>query len=156
MTSVRDVIELTLRRCDVDLEDIKTLKAGSRTLLRVTIDGDGANGRGLSLDEVAEAAKAISNALDETAAMGPSPYVLEVGTRGVDRPLSKPAHYRRNIGRELSVECHDGRRLSGQISACDETSVELASGQRLTYAEIKRGVVQVDFSRRLEDEEDED
>ena len=38
-----------------------------------------------------------------TTAMGRTPYVLEVTSPGVDRPLTEPRHWRRNIGRLVTV-----------------------------------------------------
>lgn len=66
----------------LELEDVTVTPAGKRRLLRVTVDGDGPRGRGPSLDDIAEATKAISVALDDSAVVGNSPYTLEVSSRG--------------------------------------------------------------------------
>ena len=65
----------------LELEDVTVAPAGKRRLLRVTVDGDGPKGRGPSLDDIAEATKAISVALDGSSAVGNSPYTLEVSSR---------------------------------------------------------------------------
>ena len=64
--------------------------AGKRRLLRVVVDRDG----GLGLDTVAAVSTAVSAVLDERDPMGGSPYVLEVSSPGVDRPLTEPRHWR--------------------------------------------------------------
>ena len=79
----------------LDLEDVVVTPAGKRRLLRVVVDQDG----GVGLDTVAAVSTAVSAALDERDAMGGSPYVLEVTSPGVDRPLTAPRHWRRNLTR---------------------------------------------------------
>ena len=66
--------------------------AGKRRILRIAVDKDG----GVTLDDVAEATREISRVLDASDAMGEQPYTLEVTSRGVDRPLTLPRHWRRN------------------------------------------------------------
>jgi len=142
-----DVVESVLASRNIDLEQVKQTKAGSRVVVRITVDGDGAEGHGLSLDEVAEASQQISRALDDTGVMGERPYVLEVGTRGVDRPLAKPAHWRRNTGRLVTIERSDAEPLTARIESASDESVRLEGGLTLPYADIKRAIVQVEMNR---------
>ena len=78
------------------IEDVAVTPAGKRRLVRIWLDrdlsgldpaDDSSPVDPLSLDEVAEATRAISIALDASDATGDAPYVLEVGSPGVDRPL---------------------------------------------------------------------
>ncbi|GAA1117603.1 ribosome assembly cofactor RimP [Citricoccus alkalitolerans] len=124
-------------------------------ILKVIVDhADGT--AGLDLDEVAEVAQAISTALDAAGSdlpgLGTEPYQLEVSSPGVERPLTEPRHWRRNVGRLVSVEVlpDDGPsplptsspatsstasaeasapapagRLTGRIQTADEASVVL-------------------------------
>ena len=151
MTSVSEVVMAALALHQVELEDIRQVKAGSRVVLRITVDGDGAAGRGLTLDEVADASHSVSQALDESGVMGDKAYVLEVGTRGVGAPLTKPAHWRRNIGRLVEVTV-GGQTVTDRIVGADSTTVSL-SGRTVPLAEITRAVVQVEMNRddELED-----
>ena len=67
------------------------------------VDKDG----GVSLDEVAEVSQAVSATLDLPAAdavLGAAPYVLEVSSPGIDRPLVHPRHWRRAVGRLVRVQ----------------------------------------------------
>ena len=56
-------------------------------------------------------------------------WSLEVSSPGIDRPLTKPAHYRRYLGRRVRVrteEAIDGRRnFTGTLTDADEESVSL-------------------------------
>lgn len=62
----------------------------------------------LDLDELAEVTRAVSAALDaageDLPGLGTEPYQLEVSTPGVSRPLTEPRHWRRNVGRLVTVQ----------------------------------------------------
>ncbi|MER5620502.1 ribosome maturation factor RimP [Streptosporangium sp. NPDC002544] len=136
----------------LDLEDVTVTPAGKRRLLRVVVDRDG----GVSLDDVAEVSHAVSATLDADDAMGSTPYVLEVSSPGVDRPLTEPRHWRRAVRRLVKADLRDGTVVEGRIVATDETGVELdvdGAPRRIDYEDLTRGRVQVEF-RRLDDAED--
>ncbi|MBE3010219.1 ribosome maturation factor RimP [Microbispora sp. NEAU-D428] len=138
-----------------DLEDVTVTPAGRRRLVRVVVDRDG----GVSLDDVADVSQSVSKRLDEVDVLGGSPYVLEVTSPGVDRPLTEPRHWRRARGRLVKAELRDGTAAEGRVTEADETGVELDGARRIAYGELVRGRVQVEFNRReagLDDELDED
>ena len=86
----------------LDLEDVAVTRVGHRAEVRVLVDRDG----GVSLDDVAVVSQAISTVLDLPAAdaiLGEQPYVLEVSSPGVDRPLVHPRQWRRATGRLVRV-----------------------------------------------------
>ncbi|SDG14675.1 ribosome maturation factor RimP [Sinosporangium album] len=137
-----------------DLEDVTVTPAGKRRMLRVVVDRDG----GVSLDDVAEVSHAVSTALDDQDAMGATPYVLEVTSPGVDRPLTLPRHWRRAKGRLVKAELSDGGVLEGRVAGADGTGVELdvaGSSRKIEYEDLARGRVQVEF-RRAGDADDAD
>ncbi|MCL2784077.1 MAG: ribosome maturation factor RimP [Propionibacteriaceae bacterium] len=147
MTSLNDCVDRVLVRHGMDLEEIQQSKAGSRRLVRITIDGDGATGTGLTLDEVAEISTQISRALDDENIMGDTPSVLEIGTRGVDRPLQKPAHYRRNVGRLVKITPREGNPFTDRITGAADDDVTLLEAGNLPYSQIVKAVVQVEMNR---------
>lgn len=65
-------------------------------------------------------------------------YSLEVSSPGIDRPLTKPEHFRRFLGRRVRVrtrEALEGRsNFTGTIAGADEKAVEvaLAEGQAVS------------------------
>jgi ribosome maturation factor RimP len=151
--------ELTpiLEQFGLELEDVVVTPAGKRRLVRVTVDGDGPQGRGPSLDDIAEATKAISVALDSSDAAGASPYTLEVSSRGISRPLTAARHWRRNAGRLVQANLTDGSSVTGRIVASDDDGVDLevaGATRRIGYAEIGKAVVQIEFNRPKDDDED--
>ena len=134
-----------------DLEDVSVSKAGKRSVVRVLVDRDG----GVSLDDVADLSRAVSDALDaldeqDPSALGPS-YVLEVSSPGVDRPLTAPRHWRRNLTRLVTATLRDGTTATGRVTAADDDAVTLdieGTDRVLRHDDIARGAVQVEFSRK--------
>ena len=123
-----EVIEPVTRAAGFDLEHVVVSRVGRRHLVRVIIDRDG----GVGLDDIATVSRSISSALDTAEERGsavvPGEYVLEVSSPGVDRPLTEPRHWRRNVGRLVVVTVtEDGasRRLTGRIRAVTDSAVAL-------------------------------
>lgn len=130
-----------------DLEDASLTPAGTRRVLRVVVDRDG----GVGLDEVAELSRELSAALDDSGVLGAGPYVLEVSSPGVDRPLTLPRHWRRAAGRLVTASLAGGGQVTGRVTAAEDDAVVLATPageRRLAFAELRRGHVQVEFRRQ--------
>jgi ribosome maturation factor RimP len=129
-----------------DLEDAVVTPAGKRRMLRVIVDKDG----GVDLDDVARVSSAVSGALDESDAMGGTPYVLEVTSPGVDRPLSLPRHWRRSVDRLVAVGIAGVGNRTGRVVAVDDDGVDLdidGTPTRAVWSDLGPGHVQVEFSR---------
>lgn len=148
-----------LHDLELDIEAVEITPAGKRRVLRVAVDKDG----GVTLDDVAEATKAIDATLEASDVMGEHPYTLEVTSRGVDRPLTLPRHWRRNVDRLVKVTTADDA-FTGRIVGSDDerASVDVAGVVReVAYADVEKALVQVEFNRRttvteeeLEEEDD--
>jgi ribosome maturation factor RimP len=140
----------TVHALGLDLDALELTTAGRRRVLRVVIDKDG----GVSLDQIAEATRAVSKELDAGNALGEQPYTLEVTSRGVDRPLTSPRHWVRNIGRLVEVATDAGAVVTGRVSGADDVGADLDVGAddgaplRVLYRDVRRALVQVEFARR--------
>ena len=149
--SVRDRIEqglaTPLGALGLDVEAVELTPAGKRRILRIAVDGDD----GVTLDDVADATKTVSRVLDESDVMGEHPYTLEVTSRGVDRPLTLPRHWRRNTGRLVKVTLDDGSDVTGRVTDSDEEGVTLevdGTPREISYADVRKALVQVEFNRK--------
>lgn len=130
----------------LDVEAVETTPAGKRRILRIAVDKDG----GVTLDDVADATREINRILDDSDVMGEQPYTLEVTSRGVDRPLTLPRHWRRNRGRLVKVVLADGDTLTGRVveSGDDEAVLDVDGGRRpVRFAEVAKALVQIEFNR---------
>ncbi|GAC1332745.1 MAG: ribosome maturation factor RimP [Mycobacteriales bacterium] len=143
-TQVRSAIEPVLGAAGVDLEDVAVTAAGRRSVLRVIVDSED----GVSLDDVAEISRSLSDTLDATS-LFPGAYVLEVSSPGVDRPLTEPRHWRRATGRLVEARLRDGTTATGRVRTADAEQIVLTVGEAerlLGYDELASGRVQVEFS----------
>lgn len=148
------VLEPIVAAHALELDDLTVVRAGRRSVLRITLDGDGPDGRGPTIDDIAEATRAISAALDDSDAVGDAPYTLEVGSRGVSSPLERPAHWRRNISRLVRITPVRGDRFVGRIRAVDDTGADVEVDgrvRRVDLDEVRRAVVQVEMNPRDEE-----
>ena len=50
-------------------------------------------------------------------------YTVDVSSPGIERPLRKPAHFARVVGRRVKLRTSDKQRLKGEGGAADETHV---------------------------------
>jgi ribosome maturation factor RimP len=154
---LRALLEPLAAKAGLDVEEVRVTQAGSRRQLQVVVDGD----EGVSLDTVAELSREFGEALDDTDAMGGAAYVLEVGSPGVDRPLTHPRHWRRAAGRLVKAQLAAGGEVTGRVLAADEEGADLEippakgkggpAARRLAYAEVAKARVQVEFNRRNDD-----
>ncbi|MBV9024085.1 MAG: ribosome maturation factor RimP [Streptomycetaceae bacterium] len=154
---LRGLLEPLAKAAGLDLEEITVTPAGKRRMLRVVIDSD----TGVELDAVAELSREISAVLDASDAMGGAPYVLEVTSPGIDRPLTEPRHFARNTGRLVKARLAEGGELIARITAVDEEGLEVEVpgvkgrkplSRRLAFAEIAGARVEVEFSRKSKDD----
>ncbi|HYH33863.1 MAG TPA: ribosome maturation factor RimP [Nocardioides sp.] len=148
--ALRDHIEAELTgplsALGLDVEAVEVTPAAKRRILRVAVDKDG----GVTLDDVADATREVSRVLDDSDVMGEQPYTLEVTSRGVDRPLTLPRHWRRNQQRLVKVTLTDGEVLTGRIVGSDETSARLdvdGAPREVDLAHVGKALVQIEFNR---------
>lgn len=152
-----DVIAPVTRQAGFDLERVAVSRVGRRHSVQVVVDRD----EPLGLDAIAEVSRVVSEALDAAEQRGgtvvPGEYVLEVSSPGVDRPLTEPRHWRRNVGRLVTVPV-DGTAITARVVAAGDAGVTLDvdGGDRdLAYERLGTGRVQVEL-RRIEEESLED
>lgn len=165
---IRPVLLEALAPTGLVLEDVTVTAAGRRSVVRVVLDRDlDADGEvttptePLSLDEVAEATRSVGDALDRTDAMGEQPYTLEVSSPGVGRPLTDPRHFRRNVGRLLTVRTGAGE-VTGRVTSAGPAAMRLevaatrtdpAHAVDVAYADVQRASVEVEFARHDDPQE---
>ena len=133
------------------LEDVHVATPGSHRIVTCIVDGDSA----LNLDQVTSVSRIISELLDEATFMGETPFTLEVSSPGVDRPLTAPRHFAKNVDRLLKVIKVDGSEVTGRILSNSDNDVTLTVTVKketreevIALADIKRAVVEIEFNRK--------
>ncbi|MET1061315.1 MAG: ribosome maturation factor RimP [Aeromicrobium sp.] len=144
--SLETLVATTVSALGLDLEALELTAAGKKRVLLVALDRDG----GVGIDDITDATRALSEVLDSTDVMGDTPYTLEVTSRGVDRPLTAPRHWRRNEGRLVRLRLLDESSVDGRIGASDDDGVDIVgrTTTRYPYTQIESALVQIELNRK--------
>src|SRR3954451_11096038 len=131
MSSIQTEIEAQLAQSEPDVERLLAELVGGT--VRLLID----HPDGVSL----ELCERVTHQLESVRER----HGLEVSSPGSERPLTKPDHFRRYVGRRAQVrtrEAHEGHRsFTGELVGASETEVILAADSgvvQIPYADINR------------------
>jgi len=126
-------IETTLRDRVPEVE-VLLAEQPSPGLVRVTIDRPGG---AVDLDLCERVTRELSAVRER--------YALEVSSPGTERPLTKPAHFRRFLGRRARVRIRDARdghkSFTGELVGASDEEVTIAATTgviAIPYADIHR------------------
>ena len=118
------LLEPTVERLGYELCDLELKLGGRDGIVRVFIDKDG----GVDIDDCEAVSRQVSAILDVEDPL-PGNYTLEVSSPGLDRALTKPAHFQRFMGEDIRVKLRfplDGRRnFKGALKAANEENIEV-------------------------------
>ncbi|BBX03179.1 ribosome maturation factor RimP [Mycolicibacterium moriokaense] len=153
LPSQKQVVELLdgeFARAGYEIENVVIDAAARPPRITVVADGD----QGLDLDAAAALSRSASELLDRVDRSA-TPYVLEVTSPGVDRPLTTEKHFRRARGRKVDLTLSDGAELTGRLGETSDGTVRLIvrdprsaalSVREIAMDSIAKAVVQVEFS----------
>jgi ribosome maturation factor RimP len=132
MSNIQAEIEARLAETEPEVEVLLAEVVGG-DLVRLFID----HPQGVTLD----LCERVTNLLPEIREQ----YALEVSSPGAQRPLTKPEHFRRYLGRKAKVRTrgeHDGRRsFTGELINATDDAVTVAADNgvvSIAYADIHR------------------
>ncbi len=151
--SITDAITPAVEAAGFFLEDVHVASPGNRRVITAVVDGI----VNLNLDEVTVIAKEISAILDDSEFLGDTSFTLEVSSPGVDRPLTLPRHWQKNITRLVRSTMVNGEVVTGRVDAVhDESVCVIVEGKvpkkvELPFVEIKRAQVEIEFNRKGDD-----
>lgn len=155
--SIAELVTPALEAEGFFLEEVQLVSPGKHRIVTCIVDG----ARALNLDQVTVASKIIAGLIDEAPIMGDAPFTLEVTSPGVDRPLTKPRHFTKNIDRLLKITMLDGSVVIGRIISNTESHVALTVllkkeelVQEFEFADMKRAQVEIEFNRSNKSDEE--
>ncbi len=122
------------------LEELTITSAGKVKILTVIVDSDSH----LNLDQITAVTKEISEVIEALEELGDSAFTLEVTSPGIDRPLTKPRHWRKNFDRLVKITMTSGQDIQGRIGEATETAV-LVGDQQISFEDMKRAVLEIEF-----------
>jgi ribosome maturation factor RimP len=115
------LLEAELAAGGFDLLDVRVFQGGGRFQIRIYVDllgSDTAEGGGIALNQVAKASRTAGMLLEE-ADLFADPYVIEVSSPGVRRPLRKAEHFLRAVGEKIDLKVSGAPRVRGVLQAVE-------------------------------------
>ena len=132
MSAIQADIEARLGEAEPDVEVLLAEVVGGK-LVRLFID----HPDGVTLDLCERVTGHLASVREK--------YALEVSSPGIERPLTKPAHFRRFLGRRARVrtrERRDGHKsFTGELVGASDEEVTIAAPTgviAIPYADIHR------------------
>ena len=113
------VSDLLQERSTLFLVDIVFGGTNSRKKILVILDKDS----GILIDECGEFSRSLGNLIEENNLFGDAPYILEVSSPGMDRPLLVTRQYKRRIGNTLNFHLNDGAQFEAILKSVSEEGV---------------------------------
>jgi ribosome maturation factor RimP len=102
LEEVRQVIEPLLQSQGFELVDLEYQREPQGWILRIYLDREG----GVTLDDCADVSGEIGAVL-EVKDVIPNPYVLEVSSPGLTRPLKKPEDFNKFSNRLVKIKLYE-------------------------------------------------
>jgi ribosome maturation factor RimP len=137
-----ELVEPLVTKAGLVLEEVQVQTPGKHRFVTVIVDSE----TGLNLDQVTDASRLVGEAMDSASFMGDAPYTLEVTSPGVDRPLTAPRHWRKNVDRLVKIIKLDGQICKGRISSATDEEVTLDCCT-VAYVDVKRATIEVEFNK---------
>jgi ribosome maturation factor RimP len=134
----------------MEIVDIEFRPEGTRggRVLRLYMDKEG----GPSVDDLSRVSRRLSDLLDSEDAIAGA-YTLEVSSPGINRPLKKPEHFARFVGKRIRVRTRDtidGRRsfvgVLGQVLGDSVILTQEGKQYRIPFTMIDKSNYEHDWS----------
>ncbi len=135
------------------VDEVEVHKAGKRSRVVVTVDLPETEIGSAGLEQIAEASRAISKALDEADPVA-GEYTLEVSTPGTSRPLTEKRHFMRARTRLVVIDLVSGDQARGRLKEVTEDAIVIDSAAgdvTVPFGNIARGLIEVELTRIDED-----
>jgi ribosome maturation factor RimP len=139
-TPVQELVEPVVTGLGYELVGVEHGASGRGGVVRIYID----KASGISIADCERVSRQVSGVLDVEDSV-PGPYVLEVSSPGLDRPLFTRAHFERFVGAPVRVRLqrslHGHRQIRGHLIAVDAEDVVIevgGSALRVPFSLIER------------------
>jgi len=148
---ITELVQPAVEQAGFFLEDVHVVSPGKHRIITCIVDGQ----TPLNLDQVTSVSRDISELLDSADFMDDTAFTLEVTSPGVDRPLTLPRHWQKNLNRLVKVVKVDGSVVNGRITTIEDSNVVLLEDIKgktkehaLSLNDVKRATVEIEFNRK--------
>ncbi|MBN1405912.1 MAG: ribosome maturation factor RimP [Candidatus Omnitrophica bacterium] len=146
--TIKQLIKPVLERYNAQLADVNFYRSPGRSILRILVDKE----PGISMDECAAINRELGEFLDKNETIA-GPYLLEVSSPGMDRPLKVKKDFEKIVGEDISLTMRtsDGTMKTYQVKVdfVDDKCVTVSDKNgRVTnalYADIHTATLQIKF-----------
>ena len=119
-----DFVLPILEKKGFELYDVEYVKEGSDYYLRIFIDKEG----GITINDCVDVTREMNEILDREDYIK-EPFIFEVSSPGLDRPLKKDKDFDRNIGKQVELKTYkpfdNQKEFTGILKSHDENSVTI-------------------------------
>lgn len=108
-----------------ELVDVEYVKEGSNYYLRVYADKEG----GITIDDCVDISRELNPKLDAYEKEFKNPYILEVSSPGLLRPLKKDKDFSRNLGKMVEIKLFkplspkESKEFEAELKEFDENTI---------------------------------
>jgi ribosome maturation factor RimP len=146
INEIQEIARKIIESEGLELIDLEYKEGRTRSLLRIYIDKES----GVTLSECESVSRQLSAILDVKDLLN-NPYVLEVSSPGLDRPLRTDRDYKRALGRTLKVNLLSdvegkSEQLTGKLLEVTDDAILIEEGgnrRGIPRNSIKRAVQEV-------------
>lgn len=130
----------------LELVDVEYVKEGGNRYLRVYIDKPG----GVNIDNCEKVSRALELKLDEEDLIK-DPYILEVSSPGLLRPLKKEKDFKRSIGEKVEVHLYRAvekqKQFTGLLKSFDNETITIKfeTGEETVFGRENISLVRLTF-----------
>ena len=129
-----------------EIVDVDFVKEGANWYLRVLADKEG----GFSIDDCVDTSHYLDERLENADPID-TPYILEVSSPGLGRPLKKDKDYVRSMGKELEIRTYRAinrqKEFYGVLTAYTDDTVTICTeeDEELTFQKNEIALIRLAF-----------
>ena len=149
---LRAAVEPIVASEGLELVVLQLVRGQQRDLLRLSVDRPGAGvtpGKGVSMAELEHLNRLLGDLLDVEDAerkLFKEHWELEVGSPGVDRPLTKRSHFKDVVGSKVKARLRlEKKSVLGRLESVDDDAVVI-DGARVAFADLDHAHVVFEFA----------
>lgn len=136
--NIRSLVEKELEGGPLFIVD---LKIGPGNAIELLMDGD----RGFAIHDCVRVSRLIEGNLDREV----QDFSLSVSSAGLDRSISLPRQFRKNIGRTLKLKLKEEIELNGKLTKVDQDTITLYV-EKNEKVDGKKKLIKEDIELKLE------
>ncbi len=124
--------------------DLIVTRVSGKQIVLVLIDSE----VGLSIEMCSLISRKLLSKIEEKSLIEGA-FNLEVSSPGIDRPISLPRQFKKNIGRKLEIETLDGETFKGKLKKIEDQKIALYLRERVEIIfldKIKKAKVLISFN----------